>query len=137
MNDERVNGGSPTRPQLSLSISTTLSICPEMNRCRHLRCGPTYVHMSPSPNPLSTFHGTQSPPQWGEIRDAVTKYCLSPQDTRSVRGIVTSYIKWLHQTICSMTAHLRHNIIQRDRGGRGRAGQGTEVAAGVISMAPT
>ena len=51
--------------------------------------------------------------------DAVTKYCLSPQDTHSVRAIVTSYIKWLHQTICCMTAHLRHSIIQGTVGYRG------------------
>ena len=92
--------------------------------------GSTYAHISPSPSPLSVFYGSQSRSQWGVIRDAVTKYCLSPQDTRSVRGIVTSYIKWLHQTICCMTAHLRHNIIQRDRGGREQGGGGALVYRG-------
>lgn len=74
-------------------------------------CPPPQTPFQPSMGPRAHHNGA-------EIRDAVTKYCLSPQDTRFVRGIVTSYIKWVHQTICYMTAHLRHNIIQRDVGGR-------------------
>lgn len=157
---------SPPLPSLTLASlsSTTTSICPEMNRCRHLRGGTTYARISPptlfTQPSFSTFlPGTRRSHHngWGGNRgeegigDAVTKYCLSPQDTRSVSGFVTSYIKWPRRTICCMTAHLRHNIIQRDRGvgvwwlGGGVrlrgvgvwGGRYTEVAGWRISMAAT